>query len=104
MAETNPCVDQKQVNTKLSSFLLHVLCEADKVAPVSTVVLFLDVAFKPSVGIRRVKEVDLSPFQRALWHRSCILRVGLHPPNISSENHIILERSVAAVVAFTRRS
>lgn len=54
MAETNPCVDQKQVNTKFASFLLHVLCEADKVAPVSAVVLLLDVSFKPSMGIRGV--------------------------------------------------
>lgn len=62
MADTNPRIDEKQIDAKFASFLFHVLCKAHEVAPVGTIVLFLDVPFQPSMGVSCVQEVDLTPF------------------------------------------
>ena len=51
MADTNPCVYQKQIDAEMPSLLLHVFREAGVITPIGAVVLFLNVTFEPSVGI-----------------------------------------------------
>lgn len=44
-------VNKKQVDTQIPGSLLHATAKSDKVAPVGAVVLLLQMALKPAVGI-----------------------------------------------------
>lgn len=55
------------------------------------------------MGISRMQEVDLTPFERSPGLCSRIACIGLHAPDIPRQHDIILQRSVAAVVATTCR-
>jgi hypothetical protein len=100
MRNTNPCVYKKQVDSETPSFLLHVLSEANVVTPVRTIILLLDMTFKPSMGVGSMHKIDLTPFERRLGCCGRVLRVRLHPSNVSGQDDIVFQRSVAAVMAF----
>lgn len=54
------------------------------------------------MGISCMQEVDLTPLERSPGARSSIARIGLHAPDIPRQHHIILQRSIAAMIATTR--
>jgi hypothetical protein len=57
-------------------------------------------SLKPTVGIRGMKEIDLAPFQWRFWPRRCVLRIWLHSANVPGENNVVLQRPIAAMLAF----
>lgn len=55
-------VDKQQVDSQVASLFLHVRCETDKITPVGSIILLLDVTFEPSMSVSCLKEIDLAPF------------------------------------------
>jgi hypothetical protein len=49
--------------------------------------------------IRRMQEIDLSPFQRTPRPSTRVLRLGLRPPHMPREDNIVLWLAVAAVAS-----
>ena len=76
------------------------LSEANVVTPVRTIILLLDMTFKPSMGVGSMHKIDLTPFERRLGCCGRVLRVRLHPSNVSGQDDIVFQRSVATVMAF----
>lgn len=112
---TYTSVNEQQVHTELVRLLFHMPGEANVVTPVSSVVLgevnqsflsifsddiylLLDVALEPAVCVCRMQEVDLSPFERSSWSCGCVASIRLHTPDIASQNHIVLQWAIAAVM------
>jgi hypothetical protein len=71
--------------------------------PVGSIVLLLDVPFKPAMGIGSVQEIDLTPFQRCLGSRCRVLCIRLHPTNVPREDDVVFQRPIATVITFAGR-
>jgi hypothetical protein len=71
--------------------------------PISSVILFFDVSFKPAMRVGGMQEIDLTPFQRRLRVRCCVLRIRLHPTNIAREDYVVFQGPIATVITFAGR-
>jgi len=70
--------------------MLHMLCEADEVSPICSIILFFQMTLKPTVCIRSVKEVDLTPLQGPSRAYRSTLSIRLHAPHIAGMDDIVL--------------
>ena len=73
-------INQKEFHSIASSLLLHVFDEAGKVTPICTIVVFLEMSFKPAMCICRVNEVQLAPGKGCFGTGRSIQCVRLHAP------------------------
>lgn len=109
-------VNKEQVDAQISGSLLHATAKSDKVAPVGAVVLLLQMALEPAVGIgllgvnwrsynqqqrqltHGVEEIDLAPFKGCLWSVCGIGSAGLHALDVTNVLDLV-NRPVAIIVA-----
>ena len=81
--------------------MLHMAGKANEIAPVRAIVLLFEMTmsrsgiamdyclgdespFKPSMCIRRMKEIELPPCQRSSWGDGGVLSARLHTPDITN--------------------
>jgi len=69
--------------------MLHILREADEVAPVCPIVLFFQMTFEPTMRVGGVKEVYLTPFQGPSRSNRNTLGIRLHAPHVASVDDIV---------------
>ena len=98
-AALSTCINQQKIDSKVASLMLHVPGEADEIAPISAIILLLEMAtfvsdiinmligisipFQPSMSIRGMQEVQFAPCQRSPWSDCGALSTRLHSSDIA---------------------
>lgn len=96
-------INEQQINCKISGLVLHVCRKGNKIPPICTIILFLDMTFKPAVRVGlgtlileldlnnktdSMQNVQLTPFQRGFRADGCIGGSRLHSTNEALVNNL----------------